>query len=118
MYGTPRSEVEPCLQQGKDVLLRVDIQGARTVAQLIPESVVIFIAPPSREEGLRRLSDRDTDGDSLIALRLAAFEQEMAFGQAGVHIVVNHTGRQEETADEVAALMKTARAGYSTKLPE
>ena len=118
LYGTPRSEVEPCLQQGKDVLLRVDIQGARTVAQLIPESVVIFIAPPSREEGLRRLSDRDTDGDSHIALRLAAFEQEMAFGQAGVHIVVNHTGRQEETADEVAALMKTARAGYSTKLPE
>jgi guanylate kinase len=118
LYGTPRSEVEPFLQQGKDVLLRVDIQGARTVAQLIPEAVVIFIAPPSREEGFRRLSDRDSDGDGHIALRLAAFEQEMAFGQAGVHIVINHTGRQEEAADEVAALMKTARAGQAPKFPE
>ena len=118
LYGTPRSEVEPFLEQGQDVLLRVDVQGARTMAKLIPEAVVIFIAPPSREEGLRRLSDRNSDEGSHIALRVAAFEQEMDFGQIGVHIVVNHTGRQEDAADEVAALMETARAGYSTKFPE
>lgn len=111
-YGTPRAEVEPVLARGEDVLLRVDVQGARTVVNLIPDAVVIFIAPPSPDEGFRRLAGRDTEEEIDMERRLAAFEEEMAFGRTGAHIVVNHTDRQEEAADEVAALMAAARAGH------
>lgn len=114
-YGTPRDEVEPFLARGQDVLLRVDVQGARTVLNLMPGAVAIFIAPPTAEEGFRRLAVRDADEESDIWLRLAAFEEEMAFARTGARLVINHTDQQEAAADEVAAIM--AASGRSTLDP-
>lgn len=111
-YGTPRAEVEPFLARGEDVLLRVDVQGARTVADLIPDAVVIFIAPPSADEGFRRLAGRDTEEEIDIERRLAAFEEEMAFGRTSAHMVVNQTDQQEAAADEVAAIMAAHGAAH------
>ncbi len=111
-YGTPYAEVEPFLARGEDVLLRIDVQGARTVASLMPDAVVIFIAPPSADEGFRRLAGRDTEEEIDIERRLAAFEEEMAFGRTGAHMVVNHTDQQEAAADEVAAVMAAHGAAH------
>ena len=110
-YGTPRSEVEPVLARGEDVLLRVDVQGARAVSRLMPDAVVIFIAPPSADEGFRRLAGRDTEEEIDMERRLAAFEEEMAFARSGARLVINRTDQQETAADEVAAIMAAAAAG-------
>ena len=117
-YGTPRSEVEPVLARGEDVVLRVDVQGAGTVAGLVPDAVVIFIAPPSADEGFRRLAGRDTEEEIDMERRLAAFEEEMAFGRTGAHMVVNHTDQQEAAADEVAAIMAATGAAHLARPAE
>ncbi len=113
-YGTPRDEVEPVLARGEDVLLRVDVQGAQTVLNLIPDAVTIFIAPPDADEGFRRLEIRDSNEIVDMERRLAAFEEEMAFARSGAHLVINHTDGQEAAADEVAAIM----AAHSDAIPD
>ena len=77
-YGTSRVEVEPRLASGIDVLLDIDVQGARQVRSKIPEAVKIFVFPPSREVLERRLVSRASDTSEVIARRLAVAEAEMA----------------------------------------
>ena len=92
---TPRREVEEPLAKGEDVLLRVDVQGARSVKSAIDDAVLIFIAPPSEDEVRRRLEARASEAGSEIAARMGAFESEMAFQANCDHVVVNHTDGQE-----------------------
>jgi guanylate kinase len=77
-YGTPLPPVRTWLRQGRDVLLDIDVQGARQVKQKMPEAVSVFILPPSRQELKRRLSRRRTESPQALRLRLRNAEQEMA----------------------------------------
>lgn len=89
MYGTPREFVLKNLEQGNDVLLEIDIQGALQVKATMPEGVFIFIAPPSIEDLVNRLCNRDQDSLESIAARLAASEVEMTFMPQYDYVVVN-----------------------------
>ncbi len=89
MYGTPREFVLKNLEQGNDVLLEIDIQGALQVKATMPEGVFIFIAPPSIEDLVNRLCNRDQDSPESIAARLAASEVEMTFMPQYDYVVVN-----------------------------
>ena len=75
-YGVPKSEVREALRRGQDVVIRVDVQGAATIKRLIPEAVLVFLAPESQGELEQRLRDRATDGD--LRLRLDTANREMA----------------------------------------
>lgn len=77
LYGTPRQFVDQNINQGKDVMLEIDIQGAIQVKEKMPEGVFIFIAPPSYEELAYRLVARGKDSAESIELRLAACKWEM-----------------------------------------
>lgn len=77
-YGTPLKPVRTWLRQGQDVLLDIDVQGARQVKQKMPEAVSVFILPPSRQELKRRLSRRRTESPQALRLRLRNAEQELA----------------------------------------
>jgi len=79
-YGTPREPVDRCLAAGVPALLEIDIEGARQVRQAVPDALLVFLAPPSREELVRRLSGRGTEPPEVIArrLELAASEIEAA----------------------------------------
>jgi len=79
--GTARSAVEPLLAQGRDVLLEIDWQGARQVRAACPDSVSVFILPPSRAELERRLRSRASDDAAAIARRLA--DSRVEIGHAG-----------------------------------
>ncbi|MFQ5945462.1 MAG: guanylate kinase, partial [Anaerolineae bacterium] len=68
--GIPRAEVRDALSRGEDVLLRVDVQGARTVKSLISEAVTVFLAPPSKEALISRLSARKTEGGPELEKRI------------------------------------------------
>lgn len=88
-YGTPRAYVEEQLDAGFDVILDIEIQGARQVHEKMPEAVMIFIAPPTLEELERRLVNRGTDTAEAIRDRLARARQEYAEADFYSYIIVN-----------------------------
>ncbi len=89
LYGTERRQVEAALDQGRDLILEIDIQGARQVRQHLPEAIHVFILPPSRAELENRLRSRRTDSDAAIARRLADSVKEMTHWREFDFIVVN-----------------------------
>ena len=76
-YGTPKKWLEESRARGLDLVLEIDVQGAAQVKEKLPESVAIFILPPSREELERRLRSRGQDADEEIARRLAKAREEI-----------------------------------------
>ncbi|HJT98549.1 MAG TPA: guanylate kinase [Rhodanobacteraceae bacterium] len=99
LYGTTRAAVEPQLEEGRDVLLEIDWQGARQVRRVKPDCVSIFILPPSREELERRLRTRAADSAVTIARRLAESREEIAHAGDFDYLVVN-----DDFADALADL--------------
>jgi guanylate kinase len=100
-YGTPKKWLEESRRRGLDLVLEIDVQGAAQVKEKLPESVAIFILPPSREELERRLRNRGQDSDEEIARRLAKSRDEIAqFGKYYDFCVVNedvdHAGREAQ----------------------
>ena len=78
LYGTSRKAVEAAIDQGLDIILDIDVQGARQVKEKLGDKgVYIFVAPPSLAELKRRLAARSTEPESVIATRLANAEEEM-----------------------------------------
>jgi len=114
-YGVPRAEIVEPLAAGRDVLARVDIQGAATLRRLIPDALLIFIAPPSLDEAQRRLQERATEGETDQRLRLDTAAKEMAAAKDFDHVVVNETGRLEETARRVLAIIAAEKRRRATR---
>jgi guanylate kinase len=108
--GVPRSEIEEPLAQGRDVLARVDVQGAATLKRLIPDALRIFIAPPSLDEAARRLSERGTETEEDLRLRLEAAASEMEEARDFDYVVVNETGMLEQTARRIVDIIATEKA--------
>jgi guanylate kinase len=104
-YGVPKAEVLEPLARGETVLVRVDVQGAATLKRLVPDALLIFVAPPSIEEALRRMRDRALDSDSEVEKRIAIAPYEMQEAAKFDHVVVNETDRAEATARRVVELI-------------
>lgn len=102
-YGTPRAPVEAVLREGRDVILELDIQGALAVKRALPESVLIFIEPPSLEELFSRLRGRRTEDPDALRRRVQAAYDEVKEKGAYDHIVVND--RIEDAIAQVIRIM-------------
>jgi guanylate kinase len=89
LYGTARSEVENRLNAGQDVILEIDWQGAQQIRRLMPESVSVFILPPSRETLRERLTGRGQDDPDVIDRRMAEATREMSHYPEADYLVVN-----------------------------
>jgi guanylate kinase len=89
LKGTARTAVERTLAQGKDVLLEIDWQGARQVRAQMPDTVSIFILPPSRAELERRLRARAADSEEVIRRRLTDSRADIAHAQEFDYLIVN-----------------------------
>jgi guanylate kinase len=88
-YGTPLKPLQTWLRQGRDVLLDIDVQGARQVKKKMPEAVSVFILPPSREELKRRLAHRRTESPQALRVRLKNAEKELADWPRFDYAVIN-----------------------------
>lgn len=88
-YGTSKAWVQERLAQGWDVILEIDWQGAAQIKKLLPESVGIFILPPSRDALERRLTGRGTDRPEVIAKRMAEAVREMSHYPQADYLVIN-----------------------------
>jgi guanylate kinase len=107
-YGTPKKWLEESRKKGLDLVLEIDVQGAAQVKEKMPESVAIFILPPSREELERRLRSRGQDSDEEIARRLAKARDEIAaFGRFYDFCVVNED--VERAGREAQAIVTALR---------
>jgi len=107
-YGTPKKWLEESRKKGLDLVLEIDVQGAAQVKQKFPESVAIFILPPSREELERRLRSRGQDSGEEISRRLAKAREEItAFGKYYDYCVVNDD--VERAGHEAQAILTALR---------
>jgi len=102
-YGTPRAAVLEHLEAGVPVLLEIDLQGARQVRETMPEAQLVFLAPPSWEELVRRLTGRGTEPPEVIERRLEAAKVELAAEPEFDETLVNTS--VEDVARELLALM-------------
>ncbi|MFE7131119.1 guanylate kinase [Streptomyces sp. NPDC057638] len=102
-YGTPRAEVLKRLESGEPVLLEIDLQGARQVKESMEGSQLVFLAPPSWDELVRRLTGRGTESPEVIERRLAAAKVELAAESEFDTTLVNTS--VEDVARELLALM-------------
>ncbi len=110
-YGTPRDYVMGQLEQGKDIILEIDPQGAMQVKEHCPDGVFIYIVPPSLEELSRRIYGRGTDAEDVIKKRLAAATEEIAYATKYDYIVVNDEVEQATSKVESIIAAEHLRAG-------
>ncbi|MDN5939738.1 MAG: guanylate kinase [Salinisphaera sp.] len=110
-YGTGRQQTERLLAAGRSVILDIDWQGARLIRANAPDSVSIFIMPPSRAELERRLRARALDDDATIARRLAQADEDLAHASEFDHRIVN------EDFDAAVAALETIIAAPAGQTP-
>ncbi len=109
-YGVPKAQVVAALAEGRDVIVRVDVQGAATIKRIAPAAVSIFLAPPSMEELEARLRVRGLDDPAVIRKRLDAARREMAEQSTFDYVVVNEHDRLDEAVGKVLDIMNSERA--------
>lgn len=110
-YGTPRFYVEERLREGMNVLLDIEVQGARQVRRKMPEAILVFIAPPSLVELERRLRGRGTDTESAIEGRLIRARQEYQEADFYDYLIVNDD--VEKAAAKLNAIIEAEHCRFS-----
>ena len=105
MYGTLRTELERAEREGKDLVLEIEVQGARQVAEALPEATQVFIAPPSEATLRERLVGRSTDSPEEIEKRLTRAREELAAGQEWKRVIVNDD--LDRATEELVSLAAT-----------
>ena len=100
-YGSPRGQVRDALVAGRDVILKIDVQGARVVKEQVSEALLIFVVPPSLEELFERLRARATETAEQLEVRQPDAAIEIARQNDYDHVVRNETGQVERTAERI-----------------
>lgn len=106
-YGTPRSGVEQKLAQGKDVILKIEVNGAMNIKKLYPDCTLIFILPPSMAELERRLRKRGTETEEKIIERTAQARAELEYAKNYDYLIVN--GELETAVDDLIAVIRAEK---------
>ena len=102
-YGTPKARIEALRNEGKDVILEIEVQGAMKVKEACPDAVLIFNMPPSREELKNRLVGRNTDAHEVIEKRLNTAEWEVSQAKNYDYVLVNEI--VDKTADALLSVI-------------
>ncbi|MDQ7030970.1 MAG: guanylate kinase [Ardenticatenia bacterium] len=107
--GIPKRQVRDALASGRDVILRVDVQGAATIRRLIPEAVFIFLTAESEEALTRRLWERKSESPEKLKLRVATARKEMQRVQEFDYAVVNRDGALDEAVDQILCIISAEK---------
>jgi guanylate kinase len=103
--GIPKRQVREALASGKDVVLRIDVQGAETIRKLAPDALLIFLTTESEEELVRRLETRKTETVDELRLRIATARKELQRIEAFDYVILNHDFHLDETVDIIRAII-------------
>ncbi len=107
--GIPKTHVRDALASGKDVILRIDVQGAETIRRLIPEVVTIFLTAENEEVLIQRLQERETETPDKLKMRIATARKEMQHLNKFHYTVVNRDSCQDETVDKVISIIQAEK---------
>jgi guanylate kinase len=103
--GIPKQQVREALASDKDVVMRIDVQGAESVRKMAPEALLIFITTDSENELVHRLETRKTETPDSLALRIATARKELKRVQAFDYVIVNRDFHLDETVDAIRAII-------------
>jgi guanylate kinase len=104
--GIPKAHVREALASGQDVIMRLDVQGAETIKELIPAAITVYLLCESEEELVARLRERRTESAEALQKRLETAHEEMARIPDFDYVVVNRHGALDTTVDNVAAIIR------------
>ncbi len=104
-YGTPKSTVLKYLRDGYDVILEIDINGYKQIKENYPDSIGVFIMPPSIDELYARLKNRNTETEEIINTRIETAKKEIAENSIYDYVIVNENNQSELTAQKIYELM-------------
>jgi guanylate kinase len=108
-YGTPRSTAQAAIDAGKNIILEIEVNGARQVKENCPEAVMIMLLPPSFAEQERRLRGRATDSEESILKRLKQTHEELRQLALYDYVVINREGESEEAAKDIMAIVRAEK---------
>jgi guanylate kinase len=111
-YGTPRDEVRAALADGRDAILKIDVQGAAVVKQKVPEALLVFLVPPSLEDLFSRLQARATESADELDIRQRNAALELARQEDYDHVVRNETGQVALTAARINEIIRAEKAAH------
>ncbi|MRR36567.1 guanylate kinase, partial [bacterium] len=103
--GIPKRQVQEALASGKDVVLRLDVQGAETIRKLVPEALLIFLTTESEEELVSRLKARRTETEEKLKLRIDTAREELRHIGGFDYFVVNPENQLDETVDKIISII-------------
>jgi guanylate kinase len=103
--GVPKSQIQQAMESGKDVIMRVDVQGAARIRNLCPDAILIFLIPTNTQEWLQRLRARKTETPENLEIRLNTARQEIQQLPDFDYVVVNTQDRLEEAVDTIVAII-------------
>lgn len=103
--GIPKAQVHDALASGKDVVMRLDVQGAATIQALYPDALLIFLSPQDETEMVKRLQERKTETPEGLKLRIATARQEMACVSTFDYVVINREFHLDETVDTIISII-------------
>jgi guanylate kinase len=103
--GIPKPQVREALASGKDVFMRLDVQGAATVRRIVPDALLIFLMAPTEEELIRRLKERKTESSEGLKKRIAMAREEMRRLPEFDYVVVNRDGKLDEAVEQIMAII-------------
>jgi len=115
-YGTPKSFVLEMLNAGKDVILKIEVEGAANIKKLFPECVSIFILPPSFEELERRLVKRGTEDAETIKKRIVIAKTEMSFVKNYDYVIINE--KLEDAVEDFETVIRAEKLAVKRGIPE
>lgn len=115
-YGTPKRYVDEAMEQGRDVILDIEIQGAMQVCEKRPETVRIFIAPPSWKELERRLTERGTDSPEKVQKRLLRAKVELNSASSYDYFVINDS--VDKAVEELDAILCAEHCRAADRISE
>jgi len=104
--GIPKQQVREALASGKDVMMRIDVQGAETVRKMAPEALMIFITTDTEEELVHRLETRKTETADSLAIRIATARKELKRVEAFDYVIVNRNFQLDVTVDAIRAIIE------------
>lgn len=115
--GIPKDQVRKAFATGKDVIMRIDVQGAAKIRALAPNVVTIFIAPESEDELVRRLRARNSESEDSLKIRIATAREEMKRRDEFDFLVVNREGRQNEAVASIVSIITSEHCRIGRKAP-
>ncbi len=104
--GIPKQQIRDALKSGRDVIMRVDVQGAATIRKLVPNAVSVFLMSESEDELERRLRERKSESGDSLNLRIATARQEMKRTGEFDYFVVNAEGAQEKAVQQIMSIIE------------